>query len=62
MYVCVLHVYIYICGYGNMHVTEHVWRLEDNFWKLFLIFDLVEARLVSAAMMQTHSTLWPMSF
>lgn len=29
-----------------MHVTEHVWRLEDNFWELFLIFDLVEAWLL----------------
>lgn len=45
-----------------MHVTEHVWRLEDNFWELFLIFDLVEARLVSVAVKQTRSTLWPMSF
>lgn len=29
----------------------------DNFWELLLIFDLVEAWLVSAAMMQTFRSL-----
>ena len=40
-----------------MHVTEHVWRLEDNFWELLLIFNLVEAWLVSAAMMHIFRSL-----